>query len=106
MRPVNMLDLGYWTPENPSETRPSLVYNRSVLGHSWYLSRDFVRIQDVSLSYTFPRGFLKRYNLNDLVLFVSGKNLYTFTDWLGTNPEVITSYPLPKSYTLGLRIGF
>lgn len=106
IRPVNMLNVGYWTEENQSNTRPSLLYNRSVLGHSWYLSRDFIRIQDVALSYTFPQSVLNRYKLNNLDVFVSGKNLYTFTDWLGTNPEVITSYPLPQSYTIGLKIGF
>src|SRR5690606_19765079 len=60
IRPGNMYDGGWWTPENQSQTRPSLEYRRSVLGHSWYLSRNFIRIQDVSLSYRFPAEFLKR----------------------------------------------
>ncbi len=106
MRPVNKLDIGWWTPENPSTTRPSLKYNRSVRGHSWYVSRDFVRIQDVSLAYTFPKNILDRYKLSNMGVFVGVKNLYTFTDWLGTNPEVITSYPLPRSYSIGLNLGF
>lgn len=106
LRPVNMLDLGYWTPENQSETRPSLNYNRSTLGHNWYLSRNFIRVQDVTLAYTFPNMVLDKYKLSNLTVFFGGKNLYTFTDWLGTNPETITSYPLPRSYSLGMRIGF
>src|SRR5690606_21387751 len=108
IRPGNMFDGGWWTPENRSNTRPSLEYRRSVLGHSWYLSRNFIRIQDVSLSYTFPSAFLSRHMLSSFGLYVSGKNLLTFTDWLGTNPEAISSdrYPIARSYTLGLRLGF
>lgn len=106
MRPVTMLDAGYWTPENKSTTRPSLKYNRSVLGHSWYVSRDFIRVQDVSLAYTFPKKVLDKFKLTNLGVNVSGKNLFTSTDWLGTNPEVITSYPLPRSFSIGLNVGF
>lgn len=106
MRPVNKLDIGWWTDANASTTRPSLLYNRSVLGHSWYLSRDFIRIQDVSLGYTFPKKILDKLGVANLNVFAGVKNLATFTDWLGTNPEVITSYPLPRTYSMGLKVGF
>ncbi len=106
MRPVNKLDVGWWTEANPSATRPSLLYNRSVLGHSWYVSRDFIRIQDVSLAYTFPKSFLNKFSLNSLGAFAGVKNVHTFTDWLGTNPEVITSYPMPRTFSLGFNLGF
>ncbi|WP_079716745.1 SusC/RagA family TonB-linked outer membrane protein [Parapedobacter luteus] len=108
IRPGNMFDGGWWTPENRSNTRPSLEYRRSVLGHSWYLSRNFIRVQDVSLAYRFPSEFLSKHRLTQLGVFLSGKNLLTFTDWLGTNPESVSTdrYPIARSYTLGLRLGF
>jgi hypothetical protein len=106
IRPSNMLDSDWWTEEHPSTTRPSLEYNRSTLGHNWYRSRNFIRIQDVSLSYNFSSRFLARHKLSNLAVYVSGKNLGTFTDWLGTNPETITSYPIARSIALGFRLGF
>jgi len=108
MRPVNIFDFGWWTPENQSNTRPSLAYRQSTLGHNWYSNRSFIRIQDISLAYSFPSTFLTKHSLSNLSMFLSGKNLWTFTDWLGTNPESISAdrYPIAKSYTLGFRIGF
>ena len=108
VRPMNMYDGGWWTPENKSNTRPSLEYRRSILGHSWYGDRSFIRVQDVSLSYSFPQKFLTKNKLSNFSIFLSGKNLLTFTDWPGTNPESISTdrYPISRTYTLGFKLGF
>src|SRR5690606_34735054 len=74
-RALGQLDAGWWTPENRSNTRPSLVY-ATPLGVGWYMSRDFARIQDVSLSYQFPSSVLGRLKLTTLKVYVSGKNLH------------------------------
>ena len=109
-RSLNFVDMGWWTPENKSQTRPSLTHTNQY-NISWYYSRDFIRIQDVSLSYDVPRSFLNKINLNSLRLFISGKNLYTFTDWPGVDPETgtntyETSYPMPRTITIGANISF
>ena len=108
IRPVNMYDGGWWTPENKSQTRPSLEYRRSVLGHNWYSSRNFVRIQDVSLSYNLPPSILHKLKLTRFNAFISGKNLATFTDWLGPNPESASTdrYPIARSYSIGFKMEF
>ncbi|MCE6990500.1 TonB-dependent receptor [Dyadobacter sp. CY323] len=107
-RPVNRLDAGWWTPENKSNTRPSLGYPNPYL-HNYYLSRNFVRIQDVSLTYQVPKNVLSRVKLANARVFVNGKNLATFTKWLGTDPEsggTAKGFPVPRSFTLGLNLGF
>lgn len=114
-RALNQIDAGWWTAENKSNSRPSLVYNNP-LGTSWYLSRNFVRIRDVSLSYNFSRALLDKLRLSDLRLFVSGKNLYTFTKWLGSDPESGGSYtspegstdiyPMPRTIAFGVNLAF
>jgi TonB-linked SusC/RagA family outer membrane protein len=106
IRPVNMIDVGWWTKANKSNTVPSLTYMRSFVGHSWYSDRSFVRIQDASLSYRFSEPLLSKIGIANLQVFVSGKNLATFTNWLGTNPEVNSSYPLSRPITLGVKVGF
>lgn len=109
-RGLNQLDAGYWTKENKSNDRPSLVYNNP-LKHGWYVSRDFVRIQDVSLAYNFNSEWIQKIQLSDLRVFVSGKNLYTFTDWPGSDPESGETtpgslYPMPRIITLGMNVRF
>ncbi|GAB2589763.1 TonB-dependent receptor [Spirosoma areae] len=111
-RPVSGLDAGWWTPENASTTRPSLTYINP-LGHGFYQSRDFIRIQDVNLTYQFPAALVKSLKLGNLSAYVSGKNLYTFTNWLGFDPEVGIdplnargSFPLARSVTAGINLSF
>lgn len=108
-RSLNFIDAGWWTPENKSNTRPSLMHENKY-GHSWYSKRDFVRIQDISLSYNVPRKVLDKIGVSKLTLSVSGKNLYTFTDWLGSDPESGVSsremYPMPRTISFGLNLGF
>lgn len=109
-RGLNQLDEGYWTEENKSNTRPSLLYTNPQ-GHGWYVSRNFVRLQDVSLSYQVPAAALTKVHLKSLRVFASAKNLVTLSDWPGTDPEIggTTSdqlYSLPKSFTLGLGFSF
>lgn len=111
-RPVGGLDTGWWTTENQSNTRPSLTYTNP-LGHGFYQSRDFIRIQDVNLTYQFPSALVKSLKLGNLSAYVSGKNLYTFTNWLGFDPEVgvnplspRSSFPLARSVTAGINLSF
>jgi TonB-linked SusC/RagA family outer membrane protein len=106
IRSGNLFDVVWWTKENKSTSRPSLAYKRSVLGNNWYSSKDFIRIQDISLVYTLPKSFLQKHKLSNLNIIASGKNLLTFTDWLGTNPEVLTDFPMARTYALGLKLSF
>ena len=105
-----MLDADWWTPENKSNTRPSLVYTNPY-AHNFYTSRDFVRIQDVSLAYEFPKALVSRLRIGSARLYVSGKNLYTFTDYPGFDPESGYNtqgslFPMARSITGGLNLSF
>ena len=116
-RAFNAVDEGYWTPENQSNSRPSLIYTNP-LGTSWYFSRDFLRIRDIALSYDFKKldlGMLSRFT--KLSLNVSVKNLATITKWLGPDPESSGAggtsnqgtdnlWPMPRIYSIGLNLGF
>lgn len=107
-RPVNRIDAGWWTPENRSNTRPSLGYTNPFL-HNYYKSRDFIRIQDISLAYDFNHGLLDRLKLTNARVYLSGKNIATFTDWVGTDPESggsARSFAYPRIFTAGVSVGF
>lgn len=127
-RALNQIDAGWWTPENRSTTRPSLVYTNPA-GHNYYVSRNFVRLQDVSFAYNFPKTITEKLRLGNLRAYVSGKNLLTFTKFPGSDPEVTPTqdaagvtplttatytaeqlksnmFPLPRTITLGINVGF
>ena len=108
-RAANMLDADWWTPENKSNIRSSLVYTNPY-GHAYYQNRDFVRIQEVSLSYDFPRSMINHLKMSSLKAFVSGRNLYTFTNWQAMDPESGQgsrgAFPTPRTISAGLNLSF
>jgi TonB-linked SusC/RagA family outer membrane protein len=104
----NIQDVPYWTPNRPSEKYPRINYIPP-FPHPILEDRSFVRIQDVSLSYHFKKTALERIRLNNLTVYVSAKNLYTFTRWTGYDPEnatTIADFPLMRTYTVGIDFSF
>ena len=105
----NGLDHIWWTAENRSNTYPSITYNdNKFLGLQ---SRSFVRIQDITLSYKFNKTQLGPLNIRGLKIYSGIKNLYTFTNWIGGDPEKGTpamsgNYPVVATYSLGVKVNF
>lgn len=106
-------DIGYWTPENASNEWPSLEY-RNTRGYGFPQDASFTRIKDATLSYVFTQRALDRMKLSGLTLYVSGRNLYTFTNWIGWDPETehasrgvgdwVNNYPLTRTFVLGINV--
>ncbi|RYZ29111.1 MAG: SusC/RagA family TonB-linked outer membrane protein [Chitinophagaceae bacterium] len=109
---ASWLNKPYWTPTNPSNTVTSVNYNNSAYGYGFPHSRQFVRLQDLALSYTIPASVLSKVHISSMKVYVSGKNLLTFTDWEGLDPETATTfaastgYPVFKIITFGLNATF
>ena len=96
----------YWTPDNGVNNATG-IYNTPVVHGGVYESRSFVRLQDLSLNYNIKPAFLKSLKLESCQLFVSGKNLYTWTKWSGWDPEIGDSNsPLMRNITTGLKLTF
>lgn len=111
-RVTNFQDLGWWTPDNKSNTRSSLVYTNPLSsGAELIENRDFVRIQEVSLSYSLPKSLLNNWKINTMSVFVSARNLHTFTKWTGMDPESGYNergsiFPTPRTTSVGLSVSF
>ena len=103
--------LGYWTATNQSDTRPKLTYV-NYLNYGYPEDASYTRIKDVTLSYSMPKALLDKWKLGGLTVYLSGRNLATFTKWYGWDPEVgygITgdtqgNYPLVRTFILGANI--
>ncbi|MDR2233086.1 MAG: TonB-dependent receptor [Tannerella sp.] len=80
----------YWTPENRVNNATG-VYNQQLVYGGIYEDRSFIRLQDVSLSYNFDKPTLAKMGgfIEEFQIFVSGRNLYTWTKWSGWDPEIM-----------------
>ncbi|RYZ57809.1 MAG: TonB-dependent receptor [Chitinophagaceae bacterium] len=111
-------EIDYWTPTNPINDRPSfsdgaLGHYRS-LGYGFPKDASYTRIKDVTFSYTMPQSILGKLKLASLTLYASGRNLHTFTDWVGWDPEQDytfrgsgdweNNYPPVRSFVFGANI--
>ncbi|MCF6356415.1 MAG: TonB-dependent receptor [Draconibacterium sp.] len=105
----NWLNQDYWTEEKPSNTIPRPDYQNSH-GYGFYQSRAFARLANLTLSYTFNNKVKETLKVGDLRVFVSGKNLLTFTNWVGLDPEnagqIGSSSPVIRTFTTGINLSF
>ncbi|WP_177192156.1 TonB-dependent receptor [Chitinophaga arvensicola] len=83
-------DIPYWTSENKINTNPALFYTNPK-GYKYAQDASFIRIKDVTLSYNFDKSTLQRYKISNLTVYISGRNLATFTKWQGYDPETSPS---------------
>nr|WP_321452664.1 TonB-dependent receptor [uncultured Carboxylicivirga sp.] len=80
-------EVGYWTPENKSNEWRSLNKNSNPHGYGFPVKNNYTRIKDVTLNYDFSKRITNKIGVDALSMYVSGRNLYTFTDWIGWDPE-------------------
>lgn len=78
----------------------------------------FLRLKNVQLGYSFANSIVKMMKISKLRVYVSGQNLYTWTNYTGYDPEVSTrnsamtrgfdysAYPRTATYTVGVNATF
>lgn len=68
----------------------------------------YMRIKNMTLSYTFPTEWINKIHLNQLRLYVSVENLATFTSLpKGYDPESLSwSYPFYRTWSIGANVSF
>ncbi|WP_205510065.1 SusC/RagA family TonB-linked outer membrane protein [Longitalea arenae] len=114
-----------WTPENQSQSMPAIYIkdypHMNNYNGSTYFLRDasYLRLKNVTLSYTFPRVMMSRLKVKDLMLYVSADNLVTWTDFKNGDPERanfstaenspstnFSQYPQTRILNVGLNVKF
>ena len=116
--------LDTWTPANQTATLPMFYWanqgrnfatdasGNNPPANMWEKG-DYVMLREITLSYALTPNLLQnvlRNKIKGLNVFLTGSNLYYFTKYNGTFPEVggfdNGRYPLPKRLTFGAQVTF
>lgn len=90
----------YWTPENPSNEYCRLAAAAPV-GFSNWKSRNYLRLQDFSISYTVPKQLIRRLGIQDLRVNMMVDNAFVITNWKNYDPEI--NNVVPRTFTFGVN---
>ncbi len=106
---LNRYNVTFWTAENQSNVYPRNDRHASINKFSmpFYRNSDFLRLQDISLSYRVPDQVAKKLKLKNVEVFTNIKNLATWTNWVGLDPEFSDQAAVPQTstYLFGVKIG-
>jgi hypothetical protein len=116
--------IGYWTPTNGSQDFQSLSYTNT-RGYGYPHNASYTRLKDITLNYTVPQSIANKLGLSTLSVYASGRNLHTWTKWIGWDPEQTyytrgsgnsgnnqaafaadfsNNYPVTRTIVLGLNV--
>jgi TonB-linked SusC/RagA family outer membrane protein len=111
-----------WRNEGDITDMPRALINGGYnwLGSDRYVEdASFVRFRTITARYTFPKKMLAKMKMKTLSAYMTAENLFTFTKYLGQDPEVSlrgadpfrisfdnSMTPPTKTITLGLVAGF
>ncbi len=105
---------------NQDATIYSPLLTRSRMTSDAIEDGSFLRLNNVTLGYTLPKTLVERVNISSLRVYVTGYNLYTWTNYSGYDPEVdsrraqgpmtpgvdFSAYPRSRSVIAGVNVTF
>ena len=98
----NSIMTEYWTPWSPNNEYARLGANCGNPSVLIFKKRDFVRLQNVSLAYTFPKTLLKKFAIENLKVSLNVDNAFVLTKWDYYDPENMGT--CPRLWTLGVNV--
>ncbi|WP_332368575.1 SusC/RagA family TonB-linked outer membrane protein [Spirosoma telluris] len=113
--------LNHWSTTNPNAKYPIISNSVNARVSNRYIEDgSFVRLKNIQLAYNFPLQNWGVKWVRTVQLYASGQNLLTLTKYSWWDPEVNSkgdansttqgvdsySYPVAKTITAGLRVGF
>lgn len=109
--------LDYWKEpgditRNPIPLAGNTTSSNGYVSSRWMFAGDYLRIKNITLSYTIPSNVVSRLNLANLRVYGSAVNAFTFHDvdfWdpeRGVDGQGFGIYPMAKSFVVGLDLTF
>ncbi|MBD5201904.1 MAG: TonB-dependent receptor [Barnesiella sp.] len=106
---VKMLEV--WTypgqiTDVPAADGQTLQFDSHLIENASYL-----RLKNLTLTYKLPQSALNKLHLDNVAFHFTGRNLLTFTDYSGYDPEPETNlvaffYPNTRQYEIGFEVAF
>ena len=107
----------FWTPENRNAAFPCPHQAGGLAFLTEFDDRllennSFLRLRNVTLAYSLPGNVLERTNFfSNATVFVTGRNLLTWTNFTGADPEVdsnltIGMNPNTRQFSVGFDVSF
>jgi TonB-dependent starch-binding outer membrane protein SusC len=79
-------------------------------GTRYQYKTDYIRLKNLTFSYDFSPSVARKLRLENVRLYVQGVNLWTYTEWLGYDPEFTGDnfgiIPQSKNITGGIQVKF
>ncbi|HVI48746.1 MAG TPA: TonB-dependent receptor [Chitinophaga sp.] len=109
--------LNRWQKPGDETDVPKYVFNgnknSNEMSSRFLYKGDYIRLRDVTLSYTFPQAWLNHAKISSLRVYVRGTNIWTWVKDknITSDPEAsIASQSnlevfMPKIYTVGINLG-
>jgi len=95
----------YWTPTNPINDYAKMMSAAGgAVAYNVWRNSSFIRLNNISLSYSLPESVLRRLKFSSLKLYINQQNAAVFTDWDYFDPE--NKGLTPSTTTLGLNVTF
>jgi len=121
--------LNAWTPTNTNTSIPRVALadpNRNTRESTRYLEDgDYLRLKNIQLGYKLPKHVINNLGIDMCRFYISADNVFVITDYSGLDPEVssmgnlfsestralnlgidMQSYPINKTYTIGVQLNF
>ena len=102
--------IDYWTPENPTNEYPRPNATRASTYVTTLTEREasYAKIRNITLGYTIPKTITGKAKIDNLRIYVSGKNLQSFSNIKDFDPEGegVIDRPLNRLYVFGLNLVF
>ncbi len=104
--------LNFWQQPGDIVSTPSPLYGTDFSSKIIH-DASFLRLRDLTVSYTIPRDLLQKVKyVSNVRFYVQGSNLFMWTKWRGMDPEAgatnlnLSEFPNPRTVTAGLDITF
>jgi hypothetical protein len=104
---------------NATTTMWSPYMTQNILTDWAIESGSFLRLATLTLGYTLPQKFIKKLRLSNLRFYFSCYNVFCWTKYTGSDPEVSTrnktsltpgvdysAYPKSRQFVVGLNLNF
>lgn len=76
---------------------------------------NYLKMKQFTIGYNFSKSLAQKIHLSGIRLFITGENLFTWTNYSGMDPEVVSlengtdsfdNYPLARKWSIGLTVNF